>query len=268
MSDTTTDTFVKMMEATFDAAPSAPDLPTAPDRHRSRRRPAVALAFGFMTVLLLAGAGAAIVGFSAPNQWGHAVTSIPELTPLRFDTTPLGTEVVAQTDGAQSSLDISALEATVHEQIDPGYVLSGDPTFLGGTEGIEGFAATFTHPTLSNLMCQVEVRDPDVYDHSTGFGLACGPETDQQLGIVVDSTPRFRQTTVIASSWSPEAAVIAVEFQTGERYWQRTHNAGAALVMPVALPDHRITPVVTALDADGRLLGSTEWDEGSRSTGE
>ncbi len=62
MSDkTTTDSFVALMEATFDVAPPAPELPTARDRGTAPRRPAVAVAAGFGTVLLVVGGVLAVL---------------------------------------------------------------------------------------------------------------------------------------------------------------------------------------------------------------
>ena len=262
MSDQTTDTFLMLMEATFEAAPQAPDLPSASERVRVVKRPTLALAAGFAAALLVVGAGAVVIASLYGS--GDAVTTAPDSLQLRFDTSTLGIELGAVT-GSPADLDEASfesnlkasLEANVRAWMDAGYGLAGPPAFIGRTMNVEGYTALFTHATEPDLACQIEVRS----GRGTVSGVACGPETESHIGFLL--LEGVNELTLFVSAWDPATAVIAVAHPSGEGYWQRTHNGGSVMAIPIGAADlGGIT--ITAYNADGDVIGSPYRHPGHR----
>ncbi len=78
MNDKTTDTMRMSMRQVVDMAPAPPDLPAIPAR-RSVPRPAIAIASGFAAVLLLVGAGAALLAGSGTETSGAVGAESPSV---------------------------------------------------------------------------------------------------------------------------------------------------------------------------------------------
>jgi hypothetical protein len=254
MSDKTTDTFIQMMEASFNAAPSAPDLPVASPHSPVLRRPAFALASGFAAVLLLVGVGAAIVAFNGDRQSGDVAATTTD-APIGFDTSTLGAELTALTGTTVTELDEVSLVNDVQEHINAGYDLDGPPVFVGRVAEIEGFIALFRHDSEPDLSCQIRV----VNGQSRGNAMACGPETDSHFGVlfsssggVTDEESRAISTWVI-STWDPDIAVISLQYPGGEKYWQRTYNGGVLMVPPTQTDIGGVS--ITAYSATGVVIG-------------
>lgn len=257
MSDKTTDTFIQMMEASFDAAPTAPDLPVVSHHRPVMRRPALAFASGFAAVVVLVGVGTAIVAFNGDGQ-SRDVTATLADAPLGFDTSELGTELTALTRATATELDEVSLVNEVQDQINAGYDLDGPPVFIGRVADVEGFVVLFRHDSEPDLSCRIRV----VNGQSQGNAMACGPETESHFGVLTSSSGGVTDeasrsiTSWVISTWDPDIAAISIQYPGGEKYWQRTHNGGALMVPPTQTDTLEGGVTITAYSATGVVIGA------------
>lgn len=212
MADKTAQMLNELMEAAFDFAPAAPDLPAVPAWRRQLGRPALALAAGFAMVLLLVGGGLLLVwtsggtaDFVGPESMvTSTATTLPSTTEvpatavvdatttvattIAVPVTPVGLEMTWEQVPTQSAFGLDDAVWSVIEG-GPGLVAVG-----GAFNNRDLDAAVWTS---TDGVAWDRIADPDVFGGAPTDGngtdgyqmirdIAAGPAGLVAVGVVDD----------------------------------------------------------------------------------
>ncbi|MCJ7781512.1 MAG: hypothetical protein MUQ27_11875 [Acidimicrobiia bacterium] len=257
MSDRTTEAVHKTMKAMVATAPDAPDIAAVPEAPVVRRRsPALAAvaAFAFALVVgsfvfLAGGSDSAVAAYPAAalaEAQGVALEFVFGPDP-QFDTETLGVEMVPEPGVSEDMLDVESVLETA-QKMDPTYQVVGSPWYVGQLGGVHGFVVDFESSNGAEMSCQVLARNVA----QQGFG--CSLPMESGLAATFKYSEDDPGLEGIVATADPNVSVVSVEFESGERYWQRPTRGLALFVTEDGIGRDGFT--VSIHDADGTVIGS------------
>jgi len=269
------DRFRELMRTAFN--PVVMEAPGAPEWDDLRRettpttntRPArwwVALASA--AVVLLVGVGTVFIARTGAPDVGGA-PRVLEIATLaegergpepRFDTSSLGDEMILESGGLESLAAAGMLPEVLGPESErilsealPGYTFVGTPTYLGRVGDIHGLVLHLDTGGGSKAPCLF------IAEGRYGIGGGCfGPFAPSALasGLRVSAItpePLSGEPAVLTiDALNSDVAVVGLEFQAGERYWQRPVEGAVLFVTKHEAPSQEVT--ITVFDSQGAVL--------------
>ena len=291
MSDPTTDTLRRTMQAIVASAPEAPDLSTEPGREAARRpRPLLVMAGAFAFVLLI-GAATSLVLLGSDRGTAPSGGAV-EGTAVTTSVAP--TPQTAQAEMERAIEQLSRYSAPVTEQLSVGTVSGPEPAFDAATLGDEmplenAYDGAASLPVIPDVIGGLS--DSIVYIGSIDDvdGFVYGVHTDGGTAEVCQSAswtmsnaamtacftldePGLSKSVGMADSAADgiainvtaigdEVSIVAIELQSGQRYWQRP-VAGSAMFVTFE-PGALAGVTITTYDDSGVIVAVEQFNPNS-----